>query len=120
MTSMILTPVATLLDLFAQHCDETATIAELRQMIDDRDSWGKAYALFQKISQKTLQAERYADVGQYQYLFEEVTAKTLYNLSHEPASFDADPPYGIVPNALNLARRLKIDRSRIIEIVVRH
>jgi len=52
-----------------------------------------------------------------QALFEEICGKTLYNLSEEPAPFDADSPYWIVPNALHLARKLGVEESEIIRIV---
>jgi hypothetical protein len=52
-----------------------------------------------------------------QYLFEEVCAQTLYNMSGEPAPFDADSPYWIVPNALHAAKKMGIETSRVVAIV---
>jgi len=107
-----------LIGLFAPHVRDRGTLDELLRMIDDRSSWPKAHALFGRIRQKTLAAERCGDeIAECQYLFEEVCAKTLYNLSYKPAPFDAHSPYWIVPNALSLARRMGIVESDITKIV---
>jgi len=53
-----------------------------------------------------------------QYSFEEVCAKTLYNLSHEPAPFDSDVPFRVVPSAFQLGRRLNIEDSAIVQILL--
>ena len=52
-----------------------------------------------------------------QYIFEEVCAKTLYNLANAAAPFDADSPYWIVPNAIALARLLNIDDAEVLRVV---
>lgn len=54
------------------------------------------------------------------YLFEEVCAKTLYNLSRQsaPGPFDPDAPFRVVPNAFDLGRRLNIDDSAIVRIII--
>ena len=107
-----------LIELFAPRLRDRSTLNELRQMIGDYKSWPNAHGLFQRIRKKTLDAEARGDgLADCQYLFEEICAKTLYNLSGEPAPFDADSPYWIVPNALSPARRLKIDESEVTKIV---
>ena len=54
----------------------------------------EAHALFRSIRTKTLEAERTKDaVLTAQYLFEEICAKTLYNMSISSAPFDPDSPY---------------------------
>jgi hypothetical protein len=107
-----------LIELFAARSRDRSTLDELLRMLGDRRTWPKGHDLFQRIRQKTLAAERRSDsLADCQYLFEEVCAKTLYNLSGEPAPFDADSPFWIVPNALSLARRMKIDESEISRIV---
>ena len=107
-----------LIEMFAARSRDRSTLDELRQMIADDSTWPKAHDLFQRIRQKTLAAERRKDeLADCQYLFEEVCAKTLYNLSGESAPFDADSPYWIVPNAFSLARRMDIDVVEITRIV---
>ena len=107
-----------LIELFAQHCSDRTTLDELHRMIDDRRSWPKAHDLFDRIRTKTLEAEELKDErANCQYLFEEVCAETLYNLTDTDAPFDSDSPYWIVPNALSLARRIGIQDSQISNIV---
>lgn len=107
-----------LIELFATHVEDRSTLEELHSMLSDNRSWHKAHDLFDRIRRKTLAAERRNDArADCQYLFEESCAKTLYNLADTNAPFDSDSPYWVVPNALSLARRLKIDESEITKIV---
>jgi hypothetical protein len=58
-----------------------------------------------------------------QYCFEEICAKTLYNLSQAyylrgyRGAFDQDSPFFIVPIAFDFARQLKLNDRVILEIV---
>jgi len=107
-----------LIEIFATRVSDTSTLDELLEMIDDRRSWSKAHELFDRIRKKTLEAARRNDArANCQYLFEEVCAQTLYNFTSTDAPFDQDSPYWIVPNALSLARRLRMDESEITKIV---
>jgi len=116
--SKILDDMENLLGLFSTVCSETSTMEKLLAMTKDRGSWPKAHSLFQAIRAKTLKTKKSKDRKlEAQYLFEEVCAKTLYNLSNEVTPFDPDSPYWIVPNAINLARMKGIPDDKIIEIV---
>jgi hypothetical protein len=107
-----------LIRLFSPHCRDRATLDELHQMIGSRDLWPRAHDLFDRIRAKTLKAERAGDdTRACQYLFEEICAKTLYNLSGESAPFDADSPYWIIPNAIAFARRIGIVDNEVIGVV---
>ena len=107
-----------LVDLFSKRCSDRSTLGELREMIDAEDTWHQAHDLFSRIRDKTLRAETGKDEqANCQYLFEEVCAQSLYNLTDTDAPFDADSPYWIVPNALSLARRLGIPELEIARIV---
>ena len=91
---------------------------ELARMLEDYKQWTRAHDLFDRMRPKNLAAisdgnRRLAK----QYCFEEVCAEALYNLSGSDMPFDEDSPYWIIPNAFQLARALKIDDSRILEIV---
>ena len=104
--------------LFTTQCEDKTTLEQLIGMVDDRSRWRGAHNLFQQIRAKTLKAEARKDkLALHQYYFEEACAKALYNLSGEPAPFDADSPYWVVPNALKLARMVGIDESEITRIV---
>jgi hypothetical protein len=92
---------------------------ELRQLLPVRDRWQRAHDLFQRIRRKNLDAHLRGDqLLESQYLFEEVCAKTIYNLSGHSAPFDADSPYWIVPNAFALARTLQIDDREVLRIIM--
>lgn len=109
-----------LIALFSPHCADRTTMNELVEMLSDEDKWPNAHGLFQRIRAKTRAAERPQNSKlESQYLFEEVCAKTLYNLSHSSAPFDPDSPYWIVPNAFSLARELQIDDSQVLQIMAR-
>jgi len=114
----ILADIAKLIALFGDRCEDRSTLDELACMAADHRRWPKGHDLFSRIRTKALAAERDADaVRSAQYLFEEVCAKTLYNLSGSPAPFDPDSPYWIVPNAFALARRLGVADSDVLVVV---
>ncbi len=57
----------------------------------------------------TLAAEQHNDqLALAQYNFEEICAKTLYNMTGEPAPFDPDSPFWVLPLALDLGQMLGI------------
>ncbi len=104
--------------LFAPRCEDKTTLDQLMGMVDDRSRWRGAHNLFQQIRAKTLKAIAREDKrAELQYYFEEVCAQALYNLSGEPAPFDADSTYWIVPNALKLAKEVGVDESEVTRIV---
>lgn len=114
----ILREMQGLIRLFSPHCQDTETLERLDRMIEDRGSWPKARSLFEAIRAKNLKAERRDDCrAEAQYCFEEVCAKTLYNLTKQPAPYDPDTPYWIVPNAFSLARELGLPPMGVILIV---
>jgi hypothetical protein len=87
-------------------------------MTSDPGRWQKAHGLFQRIRAKSLRAIRTNDkILEAQYNFEEVCAKTLYNLAGASAPFDADSPYWIAPTAIVLARLLKMEDAEVLRIV---
>lgn len=102
-----------LLELFVANCSDTTTLNELLVIVRDRSKWKLAHSLFQRIRKKTLAAP----ASESQYLFEEICAKTLYNLSGEPAPFDADSPYWVIPNAIALGRQLGLHQSTVLACV---
>jgi hypothetical protein len=108
-----------LIGLFAARSPDRSTLDELHSMIDDRGSWKQAHGLFQRIRHKTLEAAQRRDAKlEAQFGFEEACAKTLYNLCQQPAPFDPDSPYWIIPDALVTARHFKIDEREIIAAIV--
>ena len=114
----IIADIERLLQLFAGRCDDRNTFDELLAMVRKRERWKLAHGLFQRIRHKRLAADKASNVvATAQYMFEEVCAKTLYNLSGESAPFDADSPYWVVPRAIALARTIGIEESTVLDAV---
>jgi hypothetical protein len=100
---------------FLPLCAEQSTLRELDDMASDEKKWPYAHALFSKIRNKTIRADKAKDeLLQYQYSFEEICAKTLYNISGHikgkefPYPFDDDLPFWVVPLAVSFARALGV------------
>ena len=106
-----------LIVLFMPHCSDTETLEELMILLSDRDDWDKAHALFTKIRLKTLNVSKTQNLrAGIQYRFEEICAKTIYNLSYSSAPFDPDSPYWVVPRALAFAKELGISADNVLSI----
>ena len=113
--------IAGLLDLLAPYCSDRETIDWLRTAVADQGKWHKAHGVFSHIRSKSLKAERSGKGREAaQYLFEEVCAKTLYNLSGASAPFDADSPYWVVPNAVAFARQVGLSEQEVMACVTAH
>ena len=113
----VLNDMEALVRLLAPHCEDRTTIDELGVMLSDHRSWFKAHDVFDKIRRKALVAERAANQKLLsQYRFEEICAKTLFNLSGSNAPFDPDSPYWIIPNALAFGRRAGIPDAQVINV----
>jgi hypothetical protein len=102
---------------FAERCEDRATLDDLAQAASDRSKWPKGRHLFELARNKTIKKARGDARLECQFRFEEICGKTLYNLSGQPAPFDADSPFWVVPNALKLARQLGIEEREITRIV---
>ncbi|MDZ4778537.1 MAG: hypothetical protein SGJ23_17290 [Alphaproteobacteria bacterium] len=97
------------LTFFEGRCDDKATLRKLIEIANDRSRWREARPLFSEIRQKTLVAERQSDsYALTQYAFEEICAKTLFNLTNEPGPYDADSAFSVLPLAIGLGERLGI------------
>ena len=111
----IIKDMAALLDLLAPHCADRETIDWLRTAVADRHKWHEAHGVFNHIRSKSAKVQGSGkSTAAAQYLFEEVCAKTLYNLSGRPAPFDADSPYWVVPNAIAFARRIGVNEQEVL------
>jgi hypothetical protein len=114
----IIVAIRGLCGLFVSRTDDRATLDEIVDVSLDRSRWRAAHDLFQRIRAKNLSAcERGDERLEAQYRFEEVCAKSLYNLSKEPAPFDVDSPYWIIPNAIGFARKAGIDDAAVVRII---
>jgi len=111
----ILPTMRKLIALFSPHCADRGTLDALHVMIADRGQWLKAHGLFDQIRYKNVKAGRANDkLLQAQYTFEEMCAKTLYDLSGASTPFDPDSPFWVIPSAIELARELNIDEAEVL------
>ena len=102
--------ISEMVDFFIPHCADVTTLNELKSMAADHTKWSKAHDLFDRIRKKTLRADKQNDRKlQHQYSFEEICAKTLYNLSGYPAPFDDDSPFWVIPIAVGFAHAIGVD-----------
>jgi hypothetical protein len=103
----IITAMLAPLTFFEGRCEDKETLRKLITLANDRSRRKEAHTLFSEIRQKTLAAEKRKDqLALAQYNFEEICAKTLYNMTHEPAPFDPDSPFWVLPLALELGQML--------------
>jgi hypothetical protein len=107
--------IGALVAFFLPHCSDQSTMLELKNMASDFKQWCQAHKLFGRIRNKTLRADDAKDnMLQCQYSFEEICAKTLYNMAdhHEGFNaaylppFDEDSPFWVLPIAIGFAHRL--------------
>jgi hypothetical protein len=107
-----------LVDLFLVRCAEKSTMKELKELLVNQDRWIQAHSLFDRIRGKTNDAASRKNWAlAIQYNFEEICAKTLFNLTDTDAPFDADSPFFVIPIALRFARSLGIQDEEVIRIV---
>jgi len=103
----IITALLAPLLFFEGRCKET--LRKLITLANDRSRRKEAHDLFSEIRRKTLAAEQRNDqLALAQYNFEEVCAKTIYNMTREPAPFDPDSPFWVLPLALELGQMLGV------------
>lgn len=105
-----------MVQFFLPRSDEQSTLLELDSMAADERAWKFAHALFGRIRDKNLRAIKAKDrLLQHQYGFEEICAKTLYNISGQvkgkefPYPFDDDCPFWVLPIAVAFARALGVE-----------
>jgi hypothetical protein len=92
----IVTAMLAPLMFFEERCEDKQTLRRLIVLANDKSQRSSARALFEAIRNKTLAAERRKDqLALAQYAFEEICAKTLYNVTYGPAPYDADSPFWV-------------------------
>jgi hypothetical protein len=116
----IITAMLATFTFFEARCEDKDTLRKLITLANDRSRRKEAHALFSEIRQKTLAAEERDDqLALAQHNFEEICAKTLYNMTHEPAPFDLDSPFWVLPLALELGQMLGITEAGEISPLLR-
>ena len=103
-----------MVSFFLPLCTEQSTLCELAAMTPNAKQWLNAHALFGRVRAKALSTPSENRPLRHQYSFEQICAKTLYNLSGHiptaefPPPFDSDAPFWVVPVAIKLARVLGV------------
>lgn len=101
--------IAELLAYFLLLCEDKSTMQEVYDMAIDWRKWKEGHKIFNRIRGKTLVAEANHDsLRTNQYLFEEICAKTLYNLSNPQDPFDSDSSFWVLPIALEFAATIGV------------
>lgn len=110
--------IGELIALFLPRCKDRSTLFELKVMASDSNQWREAHNLFSRIRNKTLKADDTSNRRlQIQYSFEELCAKTLYNIADHSEGFssaylppfDEDSPLYVVSAAVALSQELGIE-----------
>ena len=115
---MIIEEMKSLLDLFENEVPDQETNRLVWRFCDEKNKWIKAHGLHSTLRDRNLKAIKQGDkIKECQYCFEEVIAKTLFNLTRSEAPFDPDSPYWIIKNALSLAKVLGMPSEKVVEIV---
>jgi len=107
-----------LLDHFEQFVPDLESNRLVRKFCAEKHRWPKAHGLHSTLRDRNTRAIKQNDcVRQCQHCFEEVDAKTLYNLTRLSAPFDPDSPYWVLKNALALSNALGLPSDQIVQIV---
>jgi hypothetical protein len=115
MNGDIITAMLAPLVFFETRCEDKETLRKLIMLANDKSRRKQAHALFNEIRKKSLAAQKRDDhLAEAQYAFEEICAKTLYNLTYEPAPFDPGSPFWVLPRALQLGQVLGITDAGLI------
>ena len=116
---MIIAEIKALLDLFENKVPDNESNRLVRRFCNEKQKWIKAHGLHSTISDRNLKAIKQGNKAkECQYCFEEVIAKTLFNLTRSSAPFDPDSPYWVIKNALILAKEVGVPVEEITKIVV--
>ncbi len=113
---MIVRDLKMLLDLFEPYVPDKESNRLVWKFCDERHRWPKAHGLHSTIRDRANRAARKGEkTSEIQYLFEEVVAKTLFNLTKPSAPFDPDSPYWVLRNAVTLAQATGISPERLLD-----
>ncbi|MCA9006506.1 MAG: hypothetical protein KDA70_14640 [Planctomycetaceae bacterium] len=94
---------------FLPYCDDKITLQILLRMSECLEPWDEAGMLYERIRKKTVSASKQNDPrATAQYKFEEICAKTLYNMSKPDSPFSDDVPFWVIPLGFRFACELEL------------
>ena len=115
---MVTSEMIALLDLFEEHVPDKESNRLVRRFCSENHKWTKAHGLHSTLRDRNLKAIKQGNkIKECQYRFEEVCAKTLWNLISPNTPFDPDSPYWVIKNALTLAKALGTPVAQVVDIV---
>lgn len=115
---MIIEDIKKMLDLFENKVPDHDSNRLVWKFCNEKQKWMKAHGLHSTLRDRNLKAIKNGNKAkECQYRFEEVIAKTLFNLTYPTAPFDSDSPYWVIKNALELAIMLDVPTEHVVNIV---
>jgi len=115
---MIIAEMKSLLDIFESIVPDKESNRLVWRFCDEKAKWIKAHGLHSTLRDRNLKAIKEGNKAkECQYCFEEVIAKTLFNLTRSSAPFDPDSPYWVIKNALILAKEVGVPVEEVTNIV---
>ena len=123
-TNDIVHAMVEIVDYFLPNSDDTSTLEKVRSYAINQKQWEHAHELFDEIRGKTNKAIHNKNkLLVSQYLFEEICAKTLYNMYcyafGEEDPFDPDSPFWILPLAIDHAKNLDVKNLEEISSILK-
>lgn len=114
--------IIALLHLFQEKSPDKDTNKIVLGLAENKEQWKNAHDIFSTIREKNLKAiENKENIKESQYCFEEVCAKSIFNIYcysfGEDGQFDPDSPYWLIKNALSFAYSLGLPKEEVINIV---
>lgn len=110
--------IQALLRFFQDKVPDKDSNRHVQDYANDKSRWFMANELFATIHEMNLKTIKEGDQDKAcQYNFEEVCAKTLYNITGPDSPFDPDSPYWVIKNALVLAKALGVPAEEVVNIV---
>jgi len=120
--------ILALLDLFRDGAPDQETHKLVADLVADESRWLDAHDLFDLIRRKLLTATK--DKGRatmptdpvelarvYQYSFEELCLKAVFNETSTQIPFDTDSPFWVAGSAIKFARKLGVPIERVLAII---
>lgn len=120
--------ILALLHLFRDRVPDRETNGWVTELATDQGKWPGAHDLFDLVRKRLLVAEgdaRRASIPKdgiawarvYQYAFEELCLKTLFNETNTSRPFDSCSPFWVAGSAIQLARRLGVPVEDVLTVI---
>jgi hypothetical protein len=120
--------ILALLDLFHDGSPDQETHGLVTELIADESKWPGAHDLFDLIRRKLRAATKDNDRATmpthpvelarvYQYAFEELCLKAVFNETSTEIPFDTDSPFWVAGSAVKFARKLGVPIDSVLAVI---